>query len=54
MGSLGVYPTTSVIQGNLCFYDQISLWEALAIVSQEVDSIPHSPVLETFDREDFL
>ena len=32
MGSLGVYPTTSVIQGNI-FYEQFSLWEALSVAS---------------------
>ena len=35
MGSLGVYPTTSVIQGSPLFMWGVSLWEALILVSQK-------------------
>ena len=47
-GIKGFIPT-SVIQGNPRFYDQISLWEALSIVSQKW-SFPTALPLNTWDQ----
>ena len=35
VGSQGVYPTTSVIQGNPLLIWGVGLWEALFVVSQK-------------------
>ena len=44
----GVYPTTSVIQGNPLLIWGVSLWEALLVVSHKWSFISHSPDQECF------